>query len=91
MKTFKDQYFLEAKGSGSDKSIAKSIVKSIPELKALQSVESKRVIKFKFKAGLDENDFDNFNKIDSILDFLKKKYPGSIVEHDFDTFTVKEL
>ena len=90
MKSFKN-ILTEGKAEGSDKSNAKQIVKSIPELKGVQSIDSARVIKFKFKEGLDEADFDNFKKIDAVLAFLKKKYPGSIIEHDFNTFTVKEL
>lgn len=90
MKSFKD-LLTEGKAQSSDKSNAKAIVKSIPELKGIQSIDSKRTIVFKFKQGLDEADFDNFSKIDGIIEFLEKKYPGSIVEHDFNQFTVKEL
>jgi len=90
MKSFKE-IITEGKAQSSDKSNAKSIIKSIPELKGVQSIDSKRTVIFKFKEGLDENNFDNFNKIDKIIAFLKKQYPGSIVKHDFNTFTVKEL
>lgn len=90
MKSFKD-ILTEGKAQSSDKSNAKAIIKSIPELKGVDTIDSKRTIVFKFKAGLDENEFENFNKIDGIIAFLEKKYPGSIVEHQFNIFTVKEL
>ena len=90
MKSFKE-ILTEGKAQSSDKSNAKAIIKSIPELKGVQTIDSKRTVVFKFKEGLDENNFDNFNKIDAVIAFLEKKYPGSIVEHDFNQFTVKEL
>lgn len=88
MKTLKN--LVESKVDPADKSAAKAIEKTFPDVK-FKDISRKAVITFKMKNFIDENDFDNFAKIDGILDFLKKKYKGAIVSHDFDKFIVEEL
>ena len=48
-------------------------------------------ITFFLPRGIDEDEFENFDTIDGIMADLKKIYPGSIVTHDYDKFTVEEL
>lgn len=88
MKTF--QNLVESKLDPVDKKAAKSIEKAYPDIK-FKEITRKAVITFKMKDFIDENDFDNFAKIDAIMDFLKKQYKGAIVSHDFDKFIVEEL
>ena len=88
MKTLKN--LIESKADPADKAAVKAIEKTYPEVKFTE-VSRKAVITFKMKNYIDENDFDNFAKIDAILKFLKKKYKGALVTHDFDKFIVEEL
>jgi hypothetical protein len=88
MKTLKN--LIESKVDPADKKAAKSIEKAYPDVK-FKEVTRKAVITFKMKDFIDENEFDNFAKIDGIMVFLKKQYKGAIVKHDFDKFIVEEL
>jgi len=88
MKSLKN--LIESKVDPADKAAAKAIEKAYPDVK-FKEIARKSVITFKMKNFIDENDFDNFAKIDGIMAFLKKKYKGAIVSHDFDKFIVEEL
>lgn len=88
MKTLKN--LVESKVDPDDASAVKSIEKTYTDVK-FKEVTRKSTITFKMKKDIDENNFDNFAKIDGILAFLKKRYKGSIVTHDFDKFIVEEL
>lgn len=88
MKTLKN--LIESKLDPADKNAAKSIQKVYPDIK-FKDITRKAVITFKMKDFIDENDFNNFSKIDGIMAFLKKQYKGAIVKHDFDKFIVEEL
>jgi len=57
----------------------------------VKKVDVKRKIIFHLSDFVDEEDFDNFSKIDAIQDFIKKKYKGSIVEFKGRTIEVEEL
>jgi hypothetical protein len=57
----------------------------------VKKVEEKRKITFTLAKGIDEQEFENFDKIDNIIAFLEKTFKGSIVKHDYDKFTVEEL
>lgn len=57
----------------------------------VKGVDVKRKIVFQLAKGIDENDFDKFDLIDDIISFLKKKFKGSTVKHDFDRIVVEEL
>lgn len=88
MTTFKSIF--ESTITNQDRKVVKSIEKSYPDL-SIRGIDAKRKIVFEFNQYIDDQDFDNFGKIDSIMAFLKKSYKGSIVTHDGSRFTVEEL
>jgi len=74
----------------SEKQVSQAISKVFPDVK-VKKVDVKRKIIFHLSDFVDEEDFDNFSKIDAIQDFIKKKYKGSIVEFKGRTIEVEEL
>ena len=81
-----DKYITEAT---SENAVAKMIEKKFGI--KIKKVEMKRMITFHLSKPIDENDWDNFDKIDGIHDLLKKSFKGSTTEHEYDKFIVKEL
>ena len=74
----------------SEKQVSSAIAKVFPNVK-VKKVDVKRRIIFHLSDFVDEEDFDNFSKIDAIQDFIKKKYKGSIVKFKGRTIEVEEL
>lgn len=70
-----------------------TVVRVLQQVKGVKvkKVDMKRTITFTLSKGIDENDFDNFDKIDTIHEILKKAYPKSITTHDYNKFIVEEL
>ena len=57
----------------------------------VKKVEMKRKIVFHLSDFVDEENFDNFDKIDTITNFIKKKYKDAIVDWKGRTIEVTEL
>jgi hydroxymethylglutaryl-CoA reductase len=57
----------------------------------VKKVEMKRKIVFHLSDFVDEENFDNFDKIDTVTDFIKKKYKDAIVNFKGRTIEVMEL
>ena len=57
----------------------------------IRKIEKISKITFTLSKGIDEEEMENFDKIDRIIAILEKTYPGSIVKHDYDKFIVEEL
>lgn len=57
----------------------------------VKKIETKKKIIFHMSDFVDEEDFDNFNKIDTITDFIKKKYKDAIVDWKGRTIEVTEI
>jgi len=74
----------------SESQVSSTIAKVFPNVK-VKKVDVKRKIIFHLSDFVDEGDFDNFSKIDTIQDFIKKKYKGSIVKFKGRTIEVEEL
>lgn len=74
----------------SESQVSSAIAKVFPNIK-VKKVDVKRRIIFHLSDFVDEEDFDNFSKIDTIQDFIKKKYKGSIVKFKGRTIEVEEL
>lgn len=81
-----EKYITEAT---SENAVAKMIQKQF-DVK-VKKVEVKRKIIFALGKHLDENDFEDMDKIDGIHKILKKSFKGSITKHDYDKFIVEEL
>lgn len=73
----------------SEMQVKKAIEKVFP-VKVRKTDVKKKVI-FHLSDFVDEEDFDNFGKIDAVTDFIKKKYKGSIVDFKGRTIEVEEL
>jgi hypothetical protein len=74
----------------SERQVSQAIAKVFPNVK-VNKVDVKRKIIFHLSDFVDEEDFDSFSKIDTIQDFIKKKYKGSIVKFKGRTIEVEEL
>ena len=57
----------------------------------IRKIEKISKITFILNKGIDEDEIENFSKIDNIMDILKRTYPTSIIKHDYDKFIVEEL
>lgn len=57
----------------------------------VKKIDMKRKIIFHLSDFVDEEDFDNFDKIDAVTDFIKKKYKDAIVNWKGRTIEVEEL
>jgi hypothetical protein len=84
-----EKYLVEGKTTGLEATMEKMIAKTakIP----VKKVTKKLKVVFQLKQGLDEQEFDNFGKIDKIIETLEKMYPNAIIKHDWDKFIVEEL
>ena len=74
----------------SEKLVSQAISKVFPAVK-VKKVEMKRKIVFHLSDFVDEEELDNFSKIDAINEFIKKKYKDAIVNWKGRTLEVEEL
>ena len=81
-----EKYITEAT---SENAVAKMLLKDFGV--KVKKVDVKRKIIFHLTKHLDENDFEDMNKIDDIHTLLKKAFKGSTTKHDYDRFIVEEL
>lgn len=68
----------------------KSAIEKLFSIK-VKKIEIKRKIIFHLSDFVDDEDMDNFSKIDAIEDMIKKKYKDSIVKFKTRTIEVEEL
>ena len=73
----------------SEMAIKKAIEKVFPT--KVKKVETKRKIILHLSSFLDDEDMDNFSKIDAVEEFIKKKIKGSIVKWKGSTIEIEEL
>ena len=73
-----------------ERQVSQAITKVFPNVK-VNKVEVKRKLIFHLSNFVDEQEFDNFNKIDAIDDFIKKKYKDAITKWKGRTIEVEEL
>lgn len=73
-----------------ERQVSQAITKVFPNVK-VKNVEMKRKIIFHLSNFVDEEEFDNFDKIDAIDDFIKKKYKNAIINWKGRTIEVEEL
>lgn len=57
----------------------------------VKKIEEKKKMIFHLSDFVDNEDFDNFGKIDAVEKFIKKKYKDAIVEWKTRTVEVTEL
>lgn len=72
-----------------ERQVSQAISKIFPV--KVKKVDVKKKLIFHLSDFVDEEDFDNFDKIDAVTDFIKKKYKDAIVEWKGRTIEVKEL
>ena len=68
----------------------KSAIEKLFSVK-VKKIEIKRKLIFHLSDFVDDEDMDNFSKIDAIEDLIKKKYKDSIVKFKTRTIEVEEL
>lgn len=85
-----EAYVSSILSESSERQVSQAIAKVFPNVK-VNKVDVKRKIIFHLSDFVDEEDFDSFSKIDTIQDFIKKKYKGSIVKFKGRTIEVEEL
>jgi hypothetical protein len=73
-----------------DRQVSQVISKVFPNVK-VKKVEMKRKIVFHLSDFVDEEDFDSFDKIDAVTNFIKKKYKDAKVDFKGRTIEVTEL
>jgi hypothetical protein len=74
----------------SERQVSQIISKVFPNVK-VKKVDVKRKLIFHLSDFVDNEEFDNFSKIDAVDDFIKKKYKDAIVEWKGRTVEVEEL
>ena len=57
----------------------------------IKKVDTRMRIVYHLTKPIDEEEFDNFDRIDKTIAMLEKMYPNAIVKHDWDKFIVEEL
>ena len=73
-----------------ERQVSQIISKVFPNVK-FKKVDVKRKLIFHLSDFVDNEEFDNFSKIDAVDDFIKKKYKDAIVEWKGRTVEVEEL
>lgn len=73
----------------SERQVAAAIEKTFAV--KVKKIEEKKKMIFHLSDFVDNEDFDNFNKIDAVEKFIKKKYKDAIVEWKTRTIEVTEL
>ncbi len=76
--------------SESSETQVKSAIEKLFPVK-VKKIEVKRKLIFHLSDFIDDEDMDNFSKIDAIEDLIKKKYKDSIVKFKTRTIEVEEL
>ena len=74
----------------SERQVSQAISKVFPNVK-VKKVDVKRKLIFHLSDFVDNEDFDNFSKIDAVDNFIKKKYKDAIIEWKGRTIEVEEL
>lgn len=82
-----EKYLIEVKNS--EDRIGKMIERTSGE--RVKKISKKMKIVFTLSKYIDEQEFENFNKIDKTIELLEKMYPNATVRHDWDRFIVEEL
>jgi len=72
-----------------ERQIATAISKVFPV--KVKKIEEKKKVIFHLSSFVDQEDFDNFNKIDAVDELIKKKFKDAIVEWKGYTIEVTEL
>ena len=72
-----------------ERQVSQAISKVFPV--KVRNVEMKKKVIFHLSDFVDEEDFDNFDKIDAVTDFIKMKYKDAIVDFKGRTIEVTEL
>lgn len=72
-----------------DSKIKTAIEKTFPV--KVRNVETKRKVIFHLSDFIDDENFDNFSKIDVVEDFIKRNYKNSIVSFKGRRIEVEEL
>jgi hypothetical protein len=73
-----------------ERQVSQAISKIFPNVK-VKNIEMKQKIIFHLSDFVDEEEFDNFDKIDAIDSFIKKKYKNAITNWKGRTIEVEEL
>lgn len=73
----------------SEMQVKKAIEKVFPV--KVKKTDIKRKIVFHLSDFIDDEEMENFAKIDAVTDFIKKKYKGSIVSFKGRTIELEEL
>jgi CxxC motif-containing protein len=73
----------------SEMQVKKAIEKVFPV--KVKKTDIKRKFVFHLSDFIDDEEMENFAKIDAVTDFIKKKYKGSIVSFKGRTIEVEEL
>jgi hypothetical protein len=74
----------------SEKQVSQHISKVFPSVK-VKKVDVKRKLIFHLSDFVDNEELDNFSKIDAVDNFIKKKYKDAIVNWKGRTVEVEEL
>jgi hypothetical protein len=82
-----EKYLVEAKSS--EDRISKMIERTSGG--NVKKIVKKMKIVFTLSKYIDEEETENFEKIDKTVAMLEKMYPGATVRHDWDKFIVEEL
>ncbi len=81
--------YLIADSGSKNTQIIKMVERSAGE--KVKKIDSKMRVVFHLKKPIDEQEFENFTRIDKTVEMLEKMYPGATVKHDWDKFIVEEL
>ena len=74
----------------SERQVSQIISKVFPNVK-VKKVDVKRKLIFHLSDFVDNEELDNFSKIDAVDDFIKKKYKDAIVNWKGRTIEIEEL
>ena len=84
-----EAYVNSVLSESTESQVSQAISKVFPV--KVRKVEMKKKVVFHLSDFVDEEDFDNFDKIDAVTDFIKKKYKDAIVDFKGRTIEVTEL
>ena len=81
--------YLIVEAVGKEQQIGKMVEKATGE--KIKLIDKKLKVVFRLKRPIDEEEIENFDKIDKTVAMLEKMYPEATVRHDWDKFIVEEL
>lgn len=84
-----EAYVNSVLSESTERQVSQAISKIFPV--KVKKVEMKKKVVFHLSDFVDEEEFDNFDKIDAVTDFIKKKYKDAIVDWKGRTIEVTEL